>query len=108
MTLRVNARGTMQTTHPNNPATIVHNKYPHTGNVHKATPDGYAGWYEHQLPNHKLAVALWMYEGTDATRRTIIVRLWDEPSPVLTATDIHHGAAASWKTLEFMDTLAAL
>jgi|SRR3954447_10317455 hypothetical protein len=94
---------------PNNPAMIVHHKYPHTGVVHDLTPGGVGKWYEHALPNGRIAVTTWLYEGDDAKRRTIIVREWNNPdSPVYVASNVYHAAQASHKTNEFLDKLAAL
>jgi hypothetical protein len=54
--------------------------------VHKS--GRFAGSYEHQLANGRSAVAIWLYEGNDATRRTIMLREWNNP-------DIRHRGAAS-------------
>lgn len=81
------------------PALLIDAKYPHTGMTHPLTPDGSAAWYEHTLSDGRIAVAVWLYEGDDATRRTIIARRWNDPtSPVLVASDVHHAAAASHMT----------
>jgi hypothetical protein len=88
------------------PALIVDAKYPHTGVTHPLTPNSTTSWYEHRLSDGRVAIVVWLYEGEDARRRTIVVRLWNDPdSPVLTAANVHHGAAASHMTNKLLAEL---
>jgi hypothetical protein len=92
------------------PASLVHKRYPHTGVRHKLTP-GAGEWYEHQLPNGRIAVCAWLYDSsTDGYSRTIVVREWNNPANkvVYTAGGVHLGAQCSHITNQFLDELAAL
>jgi hypothetical protein len=91
------------------PASIVDQKYPHTGVTHPLTPNNVNAWYEHRLPDGRIAVAVWLYESDDAYRRTIIVRLWNEPdSPVLIRSNVALGRQASNVTNELLAELATM
>jgi hypothetical protein len=88
------------------PASIVDAAYPHTGVTHPFTPDNASAWYEHRLSNGRIAVVTWLYEGDDATRRTIIVREWNNPeSPILVRGNVYHAAAASHATVKMLAEL---
>ena len=91
------------------PASLVHKRYPHTGVRHKLMP-GAGEWYEHRLPNGRIAVCVWLYDGTDGRSRTIVVREWNNPANqvVYTASGVHLGAQCSHITTEFLRQLAAL
>jgi hypothetical protein len=91
------------------PASLVHERYPHTGVRHKLTP-GSGEWYEHRLPNGRIAVCAWLYDSTDGYSRTIVVREWNNPTNklVYTAAGVHLGAQCSRITNQFLDELAAL
>jgi hypothetical protein len=92
------------------PASLVHKQYPHTGVRHKLTP-GAGEWYEHRLPNSRIAVCAWLYDSsTDRYSRTIVVREWNNPANkvVYTAAGVHLGAQCSHITNQFLDELAAL
>ena len=97
---------------PIGPASLVHAKYPHNGVKHPLVPDSsddYANWWEHVLPNGRIGAAVWLYEGSDKMRRTIIVREWDNPnSEVYVQGNVRLGAQCSHVTNQFLDRLAAL
>jgi hypothetical protein len=96
------------------PAKLVHERYPHTGVRHALTPGSEPGsgeWYEHLLPNGRIAVCAWLYDSsTDRRSRTIVVREWNNPkSKVVHSTGgVHLGAQCSYLTIQFLDELAKL
>src|SRR4051794_10079646 len=67
-------------------------KYPATRVTHSLTPDNTTAWYQYQLPNGRIAVVVWLYEGTDPMRRTVVARLWGvEDSPIHTQGHVRLG-----------------
>ncbi len=90
------------------PASVVDARYPHTGVVHPLGPNG-TGWWEHKLPNDRIAVVAWLYESEDAKRRTVIVFEWNNPdSEWFIEHNVYHAVQASHVTNKFMDELAKL
>ena len=92
------------------PAMLVHKKYPHPkGGRHALTP-GTREWFEHKLPNGRIAVAAWLYDSDeDRYSRTIIVQEWNNPGgDVYVQGGVHLGAQCSAITNQFLAKLAEL
>jgi hypothetical protein len=96
---------------PYEPASLVHERYPHNGVRHALVPGSEAtDWYEHTLPNGRIGACVWLYDSDhDKRSRTIVVREWNNPTgEVYVRGGVHLGAQCSHVTNQFLDKLAAL